>query len=305
MRISTYSQNTALLQQIQRNQEQAADHQRQVSTGFKADDYAGLGRDAATVLSAHSLVRRTTAYGEITQQVGARLTLQDSNLGMAGDAVSSLIDTLRTAVNSGNGGGIGQALQGTFGTVAQALNAQYAGQYLFGGAQSDAQPFGATSLADLSDPAKPLASFFTAGGPVPAVTVADGLTIQPGILASDAGQAVMGALKAIGAYDASNPLSGALDDTQKAFLTQQINALSSAVGQITDLRAANGAHQQQIETLQTQQKDTLSAAQSLLDDLENADPATAITKLNQDQTSLQALYKMVDQINQVSLLNFL
>src|SRR3546814_154659 len=145
MRICTYSQNITLLQQIQRNQAQAADDQRQVSTGLKADDYAGLGRNATTVLSAHSLVRRATAYGEITQQVGARLTLQDSNLGMAGDAVSSLIDTLRTAINSSNGGGIDQALQGTFGAVAQALNAQYAGQYLFGGAQSDVQPFSATS----------------------------------------------------------------------------------------------------------------------------------------------------------------
>lgn len=306
MRVSTYSQNLNLLQQIQRNQAQAADDQRQVSTGRKADDYAGLGRNAAAVLGAHSLVARATAYAEVGKQVDARLTLQDSNMGAAADAASALVDTLRSAVTSGNGAGITQALQAAFGTTSQALNAQYGGQYLFGGAQSDVPPFQAASLGDLAGASGTAGAFFTDGGTSPAVVVADGLTMQPGVPASAIGGGIMGALKAIAGYDASNgPLQGALTEDQRSFLNQQVDALTSAIGQINDLRAVNGANQKQLAMVQTQHQDTLTAATSLLDDLESADPATAITRLNQDQTSLQALYKMVDQLNQVSLLNFL
>lgn len=306
MRVSTYFNSQSVLQQIQLTQSRQLEDQRQVATGLKANDYEGLGRNAAAVLSAHTIVQRTQSYVDVSKEVASRLQIQDANLGAIGDATTRLIDRMREAVSSGNGAGLMDDVQNTFGTTMQALNVNYAGQYLFGGTRTDQPPFTAGTLSTLADPTQTAGAFFKDASSLQSVPVADGLTIQPGLRASDIGQSLMGSLKAIAEFDTSSgPINGQLTTAQQSFLTTQISALSSALGQVNDLRALNGSYQAQVTTVQSQHQDTLTSAQGLLSDLEEVDPAQAITNLNQDQTTLQAMYQTIHQINQVSLLNYL
>ena len=43
----------------------------------------------------------------------------------------------------------------------------------------------------------------------------------------------------------------------------------------------------------------------VISDIEDVDMASAVTRLNGDQTALQASYKVMAQLSQLSLLNFL
>lgn len=306
MRISTFFHSQAVLQQVQLTQNRQVEDQRQVATGRKADDYEGLGRNAAAVLSARTIAQRTDNYVNISKEVTSRLEIQDANLGAINDASTRLLDRMREAVGSGNGAGLMDDVQNAFGTTMQALNVNYAGQYLFGGTRTDQPPFTAGTLTALADPLQPVGAFFKDAASLQSVPVADGLVIQPGLRASDIGQNVMASLKAIAEFDmTSGPINGRLTTAQQTFLTGQITALSSALGQVNDFRALNGSYKAQVETVQSQHQDTLKTAKTLLSDLEEVDMAQAITNLNQDQTALEALYKTVRQIDQVSLLNYL
>ena len=306
MRISTLFQSQSVLQQIQFTQASQTEHQRQVATGRKADDYAGLGRNATAVLSARTIAQRTQNYVDVSKEVNARLAMQEANLGAISGAATRLLDRMREVVGSGNGAGLMDDVQNTFGTAAQALNVNYAGQYLFGGTRTDQRPFTADSLDTLADPAQPASDFFANADSLQTIPVSDGLTVQPGLRADDVGHDIMASLKAIAEYDAAfGPITGTLTPAQQTFLSGQVTALSAAVQRVNDMNAMNGSYQAQIKTVQSQHQDTLKMTEALLSDMEEVDMAAAITNLNQDQTTLEALYKTVSQLDEVSLLRFL
>ena len=55
----------------------------------------------------------------------------------------------------------------------------------------------------------------------------------------------------------------------------------------------------------SQHDDTLLYINQRINDIENVDPATAISQLQQTQAQLQASYKITASLSQISILNYM
>ena len=67
----------------------------------------------------------------------------------------------------------------------------------------------------------------------------------------------------------------------------------------------NGVRQNRLDSVLQQHETTGNVVTGVISDIEDVDMASAVTKLNGDQTALQASYKVMAQLSQLSLLNFL
>jgi flagellar hook-associated protein 3 FlgL len=135
----------------------------------------------------------------------------------------------------------------------------------------------------------------------------DATTVQTGFLASDLGTDLFNAFKSIQAYDtgATGPLNGLLTDTQRAFLTSALSTFDAAHQELIDQTAQNGSLQKRVDTHLGAQKDQADALDGMVGEKTDVDLATALTKLQQAQQSVQASAQMLASLKNVSLLDLL
>ncbi len=306
-RIATSTQSQYMLDQIMTASNNLNTSQQQVASGKVASDYAGYGDKTAALESARSAAARADAYKAATQAATDQANLQDTNLSTLSNLAGQLRQAVTDAVANNDGSTLMSQLGGIFDQAVQVLNSKDAnGNYLFGGDKNNAPPVTATSLTALT--ALPSASDAFANGTVAAsVNVADGESVQVGVLASDAGTQLLQAIKDVADFNAgaSGPLSGTLTGAQSNFLSGAIQTATSASQNVNDVLGANGGTYNQLKDMVTHQ-DTLSTLyQGFTSDIENVDMSQAITNLNQNQTALQAALQVTSQLNQVTLLNYL
>jgi flagellar hook-associated protein 3 FlgL len=118
---------------------QLDDLQRQLSTGKKANTYAGLGVDRGFAVGLRAQVSALDAYGDTTKNVGVRLNLAQSALGRIGD----ISDQVRSATVMGtnvlsNGSTTAQSTAySELNEIFSLLNTQSGDRYLFSGRATD------------------------------------------------------------------------------------------------------------------------------------------------------------------------
>ena len=238
------------------------------------------------------------------QQV--QLNFQQSGLTSLSTVASNLQGTLTNALANGSGDGIMTELQSYFSQAAEALNSQYSGQYLFGGGQTQTQPFTATSLADLTTQPS-VSSFFQNGGTTPVTRIDDSTTIQSGFLASDLGTSLMTAFQGIEAFQqsSSGSFSGPLTTAQQNFLTSAITQLDNVVTSTTQTTAQGGDMQAQVASAITTQTDRQTTLTTSLGDMTDVNMAQAAANLTQAQTAVQASAQVFSTLKSMSLLDYL
>jgi len=305
-RIGDFGQASLLQSQMLRIQERSADTQRQVASGYKSADYAGLGADAPALIGAQGLLDRTQQLKSLGADLQVRLGYNDSGLNAAYSSVQGLRDEILKAIAVGNAGQLMSQATGALAGFSATMNTQLDGKYLFAGARTDTAPVSVASVADLL--ALPAAAdAFTNDTIVARAEVDDGVTLQYGVLASDVGAGMLQAIRNIAEFDAGvdGPFGAELTATQRAFLDTQVGLLNDAALDVQDAVSSNGIAQQQLEAIASRQASQLGFLSDFIGNLQDADAAEAITRLNQDQVALQASYKVLGDLGKVSLLDFL
>lgn len=299
-RVATIPLQRSMNAAIQHSQQLLANTQKQLATSKKASDYAGLGTEAVRNLSTHSLLAKQDAYVAAADRVGTTLSLNDANIGAIDTSAMSLKQDLLTAVGTGKGVGLNEAITAAFNQFRASLNASEGGAALFGGAQTDGPPFLPSTLADTI--ATPASAAFANDSIKASVRLSDGVDVQYGVTASDIGS---------GLYSAFQTLAGAgpIGDPPTA---AQVSVLTQAAGQIdtglTNLRAVNaenGRKQAQAETLGTRAADRATLLQGIISGNEDADLGQVAIDLAQQKTVLQASYSVFSQLSGLSLVNYL
>ncbi|WP_165943497.1 flagellin [Roseicella aquatilis] len=84
-----------------------------------------------------------------------------------------------------------------------------------------------------------------------------------------------------------------------------VAALQSGVDGVTDEAAILGGVQQRLDSAKTRNQDISDQVELQLGNLENVDMAETITRLQSTQTQLQASYKCLAMLGEISLVNFL
>jgi flagellar hook-associated protein 3 FlgL len=163
--------------------------------------------------------------------------------------------------------------------------------------------------ASLSQPASALQAQRTSVQVGPGQSVQIGLLASANSLATSTGSSTTGSyvrdllrgLATIGSLtsaQANEPgFQGLIDDTS--------TSLQGAISAMSDEEGALGAVQNQIDTTSTVLSGTQTALTTQVSNIENVDAATTISNLNLVQTQLQASFKLIAGMSNLSLVNYL
>jgi flagellar hook-associated protein 3 FlgL len=186
------------------------------------------------------------------------------------------------------------------------LNTRVDGKYIYGGSRTDQPPVNATDLAALVA-APTIADIYDNTDLKQTQRIDENETLETGLTASDIGTDLMQMFKDIAAFDVgvNGPFTMDLTATQATFLTTQHVALPDIQKDINTIAAINGTRHEQATTALERHESLTAYFTKFIGDIEDVDLAEAIARLNQDQVAAEAAGRMIAQVNQLSLLNFL
>ncbi len=315
-RVSTAGQADVLLNALLQSQNSLAQAQAQVSTGDKSPTYEGLSPDVSTLSGAQSTASETQNYLNTNAAISNTLSAYDTALTGLSSIASSLKNAVTQALANNSGTGLITTVKGLLSQAVDLLNQQVNGNYIFGGTNTATAPVTVTTASGLiaaASPATPLTAppgVFANNQLKPEAQVDSNLTIAYGQLASDVGGPLLAEMQSILKYDAGVTAGGSsfgstLTATQSSFLTGEVNNLAQVSQGVNQATASNGVTQQELSTLETTQNSRLTTANNFISDIANADVATAVTNVNQDQLALQASYNLIASMSKLTILNYL
>jgi len=305
-RVSSFGQQQVLIRSIMDNQVSVFDGQRQISSGKKFVDYQGLAGQTNTVLGSRSFKARVESYQQSIDTIRGKLDANDVQLTGVIEAMTTLKDAVQAALANNQAEGFSELLDQTYNFIANGLNTNFDGTYLFSGAETGTVPVNATELADLA--ALPSVNDAFDNGTIAfEARIADGVDLDFGLLADDVGTDIFQEMLDLYNLDqgASGPFEGELSNTQFGLLQGQIASLEASIDGLRQVQVQNGLAFERLEVVDEQHADTLVFLEVFIADIEDVDIAEAVTKLNNDQLALEASYRAIGSLSQLSLLNFL
>jgi flagellar hook-associated protein 3 FlgL len=306
-RVATFGNYQSALLDLMRAQTRASDAQERVSTQKNATDLTGFGRQAETLTALKGSQSRIQSFIDTGAAVSARLTTQDLAMNQINDAINGVRTAIGGAVSTDFAGALMLELEGQFQSVRGGLNIRHHGGYLFAGASTSTAPVEAANLSELLA-APSVSSLFKNDTLKTASRVAEGTTLETGFLADELGTEILTILRDIQNYSStpgSGPLTGRLNESQKAFLSAQLTRLEQASVGVVDKVAKTGSLAKQVESITTGHEAQKGALDELIAGRTDADLAEAITDLELSQVAIQASAQVISQLRQVSLLNYL
>lgn len=305
-RVSSFGQMQQMVHSLLANQERVAKSQLQLNTGKIADDFQGIAADAATLLGAKSSRTQIDTFQSMIDTVKGRLDANDVQL----EGILSMARTFRQTIMETLAGdqaiGFAENLDETFSFISSALNTKIGGQYIFSGSKTEVPPVSSTNINDLVAAASSDLLFQNddlrnkAG-------IASGVTVEYGVTAKDIAQDLLKSIKVFADFNAggSGPFDGELTAAQKTALQNELSNFDAAIDKAQTIQLRNGLRQERVETISDQHKDTKIFLDQFISDLEDADMAEVITRLNTDQTALEASYRTMSSLSNLSLLDFI
>lgn len=305
-RISTFSQSQALLQGLLNNQERIFEAQRQVTTGKISDEFKGIASQTSTLVGARSLKARTDSYVKTAREVELHLDSYDVQISAIMDSARAFKQRMLETLGQEQAVGFSEGVNDVFNQVKNALNFNIGGSYIFSGSRSDQPPLSIDELSEL-EALSDVSDAFQNDSVKAQAALSDSFEVTFGQLADEVGGALFASFKRIAEFNAGadGPFEGELSDAQRGFLENELQELESAIQAAQKTQIMNGLNGNKVEDIKNIQKDQSDYLEIFVADIEDVDIAEAITRLNNDQTALQASYQVVGSISRLSLVNFL
>ncbi len=236
-----------------------------------------------------------------------QVNLQDTQLTQLSNIANTLQQDLTEALGNGDATTLMTQAQGLYSQVEQILNSQDAnGNYIFAGDNANTPPLAASTLSQLAS-LPSVSAAFANGSKTQSVQVADGETVQVGMLASDIATNLVQTFQSLASFNngPNGNFGSGLTQAQSTFLTGAVQSAQTAAQSVNTAAAQNGDTYNQLQDAQNQQQSLSTLYQGFVSNLKDVDMSTAITNLNQNQTALQAALQVTAQIGKLSLLNYL
>jgi flagellar hook-associated protein 3 FlgL len=305
--ISTNAQSQLLAAEMMQATSAVDQSEQQVASGYVSSTYEGYGDKVQLLEAAQSAQNRATSYQSATGLALNQVDLQNTQMTQLSSLSQQLSQDISQAVGTNSGSSLMSQADGIYQQVEQILNSQDAnGNYIYGGNINNTPPVTTTSLNALGQLTS-ISQAFANGTEKASVRVADGETVQVGVLASDIGTGILQTLKDL--VDFNNGANGnfgtTLTSAQSSFLTSEISTADAAETGINTATGANGEVYAQLQAASTQQQSMTTLYQGFVSNLQDVDMSTAVTQLNQNQVALQAAEQVTAELNKSSLLNYL
>lgn len=302
VRVTGQTQSAATIAHLRRQSAAMAAYTEQASSGLRVQRASDDPARYAALVQARADGARLDGYAGTAADATSTLDAGVSALGDANQVLVRAKQIAQEGINATTDPQARQALaaeaDGLLARLTRAANTQVEGRYLFGGTATDTPPFqtdasGATVYAGAADRGRAL--------------------IGPGGQTADTRYAGGAIFQSAGA-DAFAALRGLRDDLRNATLTDADRA-RVLTGRLTSLDAArtavSGAVAEQsstlagLDALQTRVADLKLTAAVRAGDLEGADYAEAVVKMQEQQGSLQATMAVAAKLFETSLLDFI
>ncbi|KWV49942.1 flagellar biosynthesis protein FlgL [Bradyrhizobium macuxiense] len=299
MRVATFALSDQMIASSLRLQAVMANEQVQESSGQKSQDFGGYGSDAERVINLQVSVTRSQSYIDAASVADSKVQVMYSAVGTMTNIITQLRTQLSaaTTANSTATTSVINSAQQALSQMGGLLNTQYDGQYVFGGARTDAAPVSLTSFSTgAGSLTTPDTSYYQGDSEIASVRVADNQSVSYGVTADNSAfEQVMRVLKFVG-----NSTSLSSSD-----ITQALDLASNALDAVSTVQAKLSTAASQIETASSNQSDYQNFAQTLGGDLTNVDVAAVTAQLATYQTQLTASYSAIAKIQGMSLANYL
>ena len=309
-RVSTFGNYQSALLSLMNAQSRGDAAQKKLSTEKNATDLVGFGRASETISALKSSQTRIQGFIETSKTVADRLASQDLGLDRVADAATSARLAIANAIAAGRMDGLMSAMETEFQIAQEGLNMKHQGKYVFSGGAVDQQ---AVVL-----PAVPAGTDLEKLAAMPAVVDAfkndplkqkswldENVTMDTGLLANEVGAALFDVFRDLQALHQVTPLTGQMTDAQKTALTTLMTRFETAAKDVVNIQASNGAMQARVDTLLESQEGRKISIDTILSGKTDANMAQAVTELEMSQIAIQASAQVINQLRQVSLLNYL
>jgi flagellar hook-associated protein 3 FlgL len=308
-RVATSAQTAFYLSHIQRAGSALDATQAAIASGKNATTYAGFGDQTQVLTATLSAQARNNAYATGTTFAVSQVDVQDTQLTSLTGLAAQLKKAVGDAVSNNDASTLMTQAQSILEQASAILNSKDAnGDYIYAGGKTSTAPVSITTMAGLLS-VPTAAGAFTNGDLKKSVQVADGVSVDYGVTASDVGQELFQALRDIANFDAGagGNLNAAttLSSAQGNFLASSLTTLTTVSSNLNASVAANGYVSNRLTDSQDQQTSMQTLYKGFVSNIQDTNMADAATQLSLNQTQLQASLAVTATLNQISLLNYL
>lgn len=304
-RIATIAQNTLMLANLAEAQARVAETQISISSGRIAERYSQIAPNARRLVSLQESQLRVTQYVENNKLADQRLQAMETSVSEVTKVAQDLQTDLVAALNvSGKDqGAVASRASGKLTQVANLLNTEVDGRYLFGGSVIHKRP------VDLNDPSFTVppqsypsvadTNYYQGDSVVMSTQADDSVQIDYGITADNAAfEKVIRALHLVGTASSGNDLDEARGNEALGLINQALKDLAVVVGRI-------GAARSNLQTTNNKHEDYVVYLSQSISDIEATDIPAAMTRMSQDTAVLQASYSVLARMTNLSLADYL
>ena len=276
---------------LQRTQEELASGKR-IQT--PADDPVA----SAQILKSRSELARIESYQRNTDYALNEISLAESTVGSAEDAIIRIKNLTLQAANATYSDSDRQAMASEISglkdhLLALANTKSASGEYIFAGANVSSAPYTVTNGV----------SSFTGDTNIRTVNLSSSVTITTRL----SGQEVFGDATA-GNIDIFNTIEttiGALQTNNTALIATSIDELDSAANQLFEARSALGVRMNRVEDQRSLNEDFSLSLSKGISSLEDLDYARAVSELSMRMLALESAQKAYTKTQGLSLFNYL
>lgn len=267
-----------------------------VASGKAVNSYSQIGSTTGQLLRAEDARQVRGGFIEQNERLAVRMQVTDAALGSVIEVAERARAMLVQRQNGAAGSSVAVDVEAAqmLGEIAGQLNETHDGAYLFAGSRTDTPPVVLpTPPITTVDP-----SLYYQGDEVRASSRIDvGQELEHGVLASAAPFAEL-----IGALGLAAEGHAANDHDQLADALDQLN---QAFDGLVELRATLGVNTARVEATTEAHRSGLHYLDETISSIVNTDLAETMTRLSQDQASLEAAYLVTGRLNSLSLADYL
>lgn len=305
--VGTLAENNQILQYVQQNKSLADSLDREIATGLKSQDFAGLAPQAAQLVSLQDQNSKQQGYIDTINTVTTRLQVMSDSIGGIENLATQFVGNLPADAYNTKGETIQEQAQQVLQQVAGYLNTQDGSDYVFSGNKTSTPPVNTNGLPNpgsltANAAGAPPNGYYQGDNGISQATVDNNVVLTYGINASNPTfeqfVRVLNFLANSPPFDATNP-------TDTANISQATQMLNQSVTQLQTMQGTVALQQGELANQLTSHQNAQSLAKSTVADITQVDSASAITQLDTLQTQLQASYQTISILQQLSLVNYI
>lgn len=298
-RIGTYAIFQSTLKDMGNTQNQLINLQMQLSSGLKAQDYAGISSQAEQFLDIEKKITQSDTYLKNNKLVDARLQITSSALDRIIEAATTLkniISTRRSGVQ-GTLNAFAEQLTDQWQTISAQLNISSEGRYLFSGTATDVKPVDTTALPELTSLGVPDDGYYQGSKENIVIRAHEEISFEYNVRADNPAFQKIFAGISMGKYGDTNN-----DDNA---LARAYDLVEGGLKDIITLQATVNSNKVAIDDINTQHQSLRLYWQGLKEEIVNTDLVAVSTQVAINQGILQASFQAFARINSLRLSDFL